>query len=135
MVHLKSDDVDVIPDSVEAHAREEPNTTGFWPHSPSFQWWNFTTTVPTSRRSFRFTVEALDDQDGKTSSQIHLNGGNGFSLETDLIPQHQLGCASLFTGSGYVMNVTVAVSFIALYSQSRLADVVCPDHRCAMTPS
>jgi hypothetical protein len=84
------------------------NTTAWHPYSPSFEWWNFTTTVPISQGLSSFTVKVVD---GGTST-TYSNGGNGFPLETDIIPQAQLSCGTVFMGRGYVFNLTVAVSLL-----------------------
>jgi hypothetical protein len=81
-------------------------TTAWHPHAPSFEWWNFTTTVPVSRGLDSFTVEVIDDG----QSTVHTNGGDGFPLETDLIPQTQLSCGTVYMGRAYLLNLTVAVS-------------------------
>ncbi|KAK4041932.1 hypothetical protein C8A01DRAFT_14426 [Parachaetomium inaequale] len=84
------------------------NTTAWHPHSPSFEWWNFTTTVTTSQGLSSLTVEVID---GGSSSTIYSNGGNGFPLETDIIPQAQLSCGIVFMGRGYVLSLTVRDDF------------------------
>ncbi|KAK3293980.1 heme peroxidase [Chaetomium fimeti] len=104
-IHFKprSPSTPAIP-PVEA-TRLSENTTAWHPYAPSFEWWNFTTTVPASQGFESFTVEVVDDG----QSTVHANGGGGFPLQTDLIPQNHLSCSSVYLGRAYLLNLTVAV--------------------------
>ncbi|KAK4157299.1 hypothetical protein C8A00DRAFT_29724 [Chaetomidium leptoderma] len=88
----------------------EQDTTGLHPYSPSFGWWNFTMSVPISQGLASFTVEVLDDG----SPTMHTNGGTGFPVETDIIPQARLSCSAVYMGKKYSLNLTVTVRDDAL---------------------
>lgn len=62
--------------------------------------------IPARQGYSSFTVEVVDDG----NSSMYSNGGNGFPVEMDMIPQARLSCGSIFMGRGYNLNLTVAVS-------------------------
>ncbi|GAB1317438.1 Peroxidase [Madurella fahalii] len=101
-----------IPAAVAVKLHE--NTTGYHPYSPTFEWWNFTMSAPISRRYSSFTVEVVDDG----NSTVYSNGGNGFPVETDIIPQTRLSCGTVsFMRKDYTFNLTVAVRDDARFQQ------------------
>ncbi|KAK3331277.1 heme peroxidase [Apodospora peruviana] len=74
--------------------------------------------LPQARPLSSFTVEVVDtDPASKSTTTMHDNGGPGFPIETALIPQAQLSCTQIFFGSGYEMNLTVAVRDDAHFEQ------------------
>lgn len=100
-----------------------PETTTAWhPHTPAFEWWNFTATVPVSQGLDSFTVEVINDG----QSTVHTNGGDGFPLETDLIPQTQLSCGAVYMGRAYLLNLTVGVRPFLTQNLTPQTDLVTP---------
>ncbi|KAH8884379.1 heme peroxidase [Thozetella sp. PMI_491] len=80
------------------------NGNGLYPYSPTFGWFEFTTSVPAVLGASSFTIEVVDSSGNSTT---YDNNGNGFPLATDIIPQIKSSCASL--SQGYIMNITAAV--------------------------
>ncbi|KAK3389921.1 heme peroxidase [Podospora didyma] len=70
-------------------------TTGWHPYSPAFECHVLSS----------FTVEVIDDG----QSTVYTNGGAGFPIQTDIIPQAGLSCGTIFLGTSYSLNLTVAV--------------------------
>jgi hypothetical protein len=105
LVHLKPRKSDVGVLQIVEATKLERNTTGFFPNSPSFEWWNFTASVPATQMYASFLVEVIDD----SMSTTYSNGGGGFPLETDIIPQSMQSCGYSSMITGYNLNVTVAV--------------------------
>lgn len=105
-MHLKPRTPDAAVVSVTTATKLESNTTGFFPHSPSFDWWAFNATAPSLQGYSSFTVEVIDN----SVPAVYTNGGLGFPVETDLLPQTGLSCGTVYAGKAYLLNVTVAVS-------------------------
>jgi len=84
-----------------------PNGSGLYPYSPQFQWWKIQgVTTNVQERFSSFTVEVIDN--GQPTR--YDNGGDGFPLEMDIVPQSASSCATHSFTSGDKLNLTVAVS-------------------------
>lgn len=77
----------------------------FHKNRPSFDWWGFNTTIPVAQ-GLLFNVELIDSGDSKTET----NGGNGFPLQTDIIPQTARSCSTIQVKGSSTVSVTAAVS-------------------------
>ncbi|RYO99396.1 hypothetical protein DL766_007149 [Monosporascus sp. MC13-8B] len=99
VVHLNVGDK-----KVSAETTWNGESLPFHENRPSFDWWGFNATVPIAQ-GLSFDVEIIDGGDSK----LETNGGNGFPLQTDIIPQTAKSCSSTAVKGPSTISVTAAV--------------------------
>lgn len=101
VVHFKAGDSETTSTSTTWNGESLP----FHENRPSFDWWGFNATVPIAQ-GLSFDVELIDSGDSK----LETNGGSGFTLQTDIVPQTAKSCSSTEVRGSSTISVTVAVS-------------------------
>ncbi|EMR71862.1 putative heme peroxidase protein [Eutypa lata UCREL1] len=99
VVHLKSGDSET-----EIPTTWNGESLPFHENRPSFDWWGFNVTVPIAQ-SLSFDVELIDSGDSK----LETNGGDGFPLRTDIVPQIAKSCSSTEVFGSSTVSITAAI--------------------------
>jgi hypothetical protein len=83
------------------------SVAGDYPTTPTFGWWNFTSTVPASQGFSSFTIKTTDGSNTVT----YDNEKKGYPVSTAFFPISSSSCmATLASTTGFIINVTAAVS-------------------------
>ncbi|KAI1253764.1 hypothetical protein MGN70_004158 [Eutypa lata] len=99
VVHLKSGDSET-----ETPTTWNGESLPFHENRPSFDWWGFNVTVPIAQ-GLSFDVELIDSGDSK----LETNGGDGFPLQTDIVPQIAKSCSSTEVFGSSTVSITAAI--------------------------
>ncbi|KAK7746591.1 hypothetical protein SLS62_009312 [Diatrype stigma] len=100
VVHLKAGDSETTSAPTTWNGESLP----FHENRPSFDWWGFNATVPIAQ-GLSFDVELIDSGDSK----LETNGGSGFPLQTDIVPQTARSCSSTAIRGPSTISVTAAI--------------------------
>ncbi|KAK4081296.1 CAZyme family AA2 [Trichoderma aggressivum f. europaeum] len=121
IIHLSSRSGEALPAAIGTTSQGLTARCGYPNCGPSYTYFRFNSTIPTTQGVSSFTVEIIDGVTGKATS--YNNGGGGFPVSDAILPMFSLSSQSTITvndSAQLQLNLTAAVLNAEMYTNISL---------------